>query len=68
MQIMLIFFTSKASKKIKILKMVVQKKKSDPLIYVLASCLTPSLHQVIDTCVRFFYLIVFIGLSISDLV
>lgn len=44
------------------------EKKSDTLIYVLTSCLTVSLHQVIDTYLRFFHLIIFIRLSISDLV
>lgn len=54
---------------IQILKMVVHKKNiSDPVIYVLTSCWAPSLHQAVDTCLRFFYLTAFIRLSIWDLI
>lgn len=53
----------------KTLKMVAhRKKKPDSLIYVLTRCWAPSLHQAVDTCLRFFYLTAFIRLSIWDLI
>lgn len=53
---------------VKTMKMVMHTKKSDPVIYMLTSCWAPSLYQVVDTCLRFFYLTAFIRLSIRDLI
>lgn len=47
----------------KTLKMVAHRKKPDSIIYMMTRCWAPSLHQAVDTCLRFLYLTAFIRLK-----